>query len=190
MENQNNNMQEMEDLRNQVAEFKNRLDQQKIINEKLLSEAVHGQISWIHSMTGWAIAIELVLIPLLYFFLRNLGCSIWSFVFVVVVILGEIIFNIWNLRSIKKEQLCSCDVVTAQQKLINFKRREKIQSVIEVPLLVIWVAWVASQVHTGSKTAMIVGFILGMCFGFYLFFKEMRSVNKAIRQLEEFTRKE
>ncbi len=186
MENQNNNMQEMEDLRSQLAEFKNRLDQQKIINEKLLGEAVHGQLSWIHSMAGWATAAEVVLIPLLYFVLKMLGCSIWSFVAVALLLIGEMIFNILNTHSINREHLTSCDVVTAQQKLITFKRREKIQTAIEVPLIVIWVAWIAYEMHTGNITSIIVGFLIGLGIGCYLFFREMRSVNKAIRQYEEF----
>jgi len=189
MENQNNNMQEMEDLRSQVAEFKNRLDQQKIINEKLLGEAVHGHLSWIHSMTGWGIAIELVLIPLLYFALKMMGCSMWCYAYIVLLLIAEMIFNIWNTRSINREHLTSCDVVTAQQKLITFKRREKIQTAIEVPLIVIWVAWIAYEMHTGNVTSMIVGFLIGLSFGFYLFSKEMRSVNKAISQIDEFLNK-
>ena len=44
MENQNNNLQELEELRSQVAEFKNRMEQQEIVSRRLLKEAMKG--SW------------------------------------------------------------------------------------------------------------------------------------------------
>ena len=34
MENQNNNLQELEELRSQVAEFKNRMEQQEIVSRR------------------------------------------------------------------------------------------------------------------------------------------------------------
>ena len=36
MDNQNNNLQELEELRGQVAEFKKRMEQQEIVNLRLL----------------------------------------------------------------------------------------------------------------------------------------------------------
>ena len=44
MENQNNNFQELEELRCQVAEFKNRMEQQEIVSRHLLKEAMKGHV--------------------------------------------------------------------------------------------------------------------------------------------------
>ena len=52
MENQNN-LQELEYLRSQVAEFKNRLDQQEIVSRHLFDEAMKGHVSWIKHMGIW-----------------------------------------------------------------------------------------------------------------------------------------
>ena len=38
MENQNNNLQELEELRSQVAEFKNRIEKQEIVSRHLLAQ--------------------------------------------------------------------------------------------------------------------------------------------------------
>ncbi len=46
MENQNNSLQELEELRSQVAEFKNRVEQQEIVSRRLLKEAMKGHVSW------------------------------------------------------------------------------------------------------------------------------------------------
>ena len=59
MENQNNNLQELEELRSQVAEFKNRMEQQEIVSRHLLKEAMKGHVSWIKQMGIWVSVAEL-----------------------------------------------------------------------------------------------------------------------------------
>ena len=51
MENQNNNLQELDELRSQVAEFKNRLEQQEIVSRRMLNAAMKGHVSWIKQMS-------------------------------------------------------------------------------------------------------------------------------------------
>ena len=60
MENQNNNLQELEELRSQVAEFKNRVEQQEIVSRRLLREAMKGHVSWIKQMSIWGSVGELI----------------------------------------------------------------------------------------------------------------------------------
>lgn len=68
MENQNNNLQELEELRSQVAEFKKRVEQQEIVSRRLLREAMKGHVSWIKQMSIWGSVGELVILP--FFSLR------------------------------------------------------------------------------------------------------------------------
>ena len=60
MENQNNNLQELEELRSQVAEFKNRMEQQEIVSRRLLKEAMKGHVSWIKQMSFWGSVVTFV----------------------------------------------------------------------------------------------------------------------------------
>ena len=53
MENQDKNLQELEELRSQVAEFKSRIEQQEIVSRRMLDEAMSGHVSWIKSMNIW-----------------------------------------------------------------------------------------------------------------------------------------
>ena len=71
MENQNNNLQELEELRSQVAEFKKRVEQQEIVSRRLLREAMKGHVSWIKQMSIWGSVGELVILPLLVYALKK-----------------------------------------------------------------------------------------------------------------------
>ena len=193
MENQNFNLQELEELRSQVAEFKNRMEQQDIVSQQLLKQAMTAHVSWFKNFNVWADIICLCFMPVLALILRGIGCSWAPFIVILIILIGELIFNIWNTRSISTKYLMSDDVLTSRQRLLKFKQREKWQMVIEVPLLVLWVFWVyfdgpghTSQNQTEWAVRLIIGFVIGFGIGFYIYSREMRSLNKAIKEIDEF----
>ena len=197
MENQNNNLQELEELRSQVAEFKNRMEQQEIVSRRLLKEAMKGHVSWIKQMSIWGSVGELVILPWLVYALRSIvGVSWLPIIVIVFVIVGEAVFNFWNVSSIRDKHLAVDDVLSVQQRLITFKRRDKLYTFSILPFLFLWVVWLLFDVYYGtdipffpSSDRNLVYFVLiaSVLAAFsYLFYREMRSLNKAIKDIEEF----
>ena len=193
MENQNNNLQELEELRSQVAEFKNRMEQQEIVSQRLLKQAMTAHVSWFKKLNVWADVVCLFFMPVLALFLQKIGCSWAPFIMILIILIGELIFNVWNTRSISTKYLMSDDVLTSRQRLIKFKQRERWQTMIEVPLLVLWVFWIhfdgpgrTSQDQTEWVIRFIIAFVIGLGIGFYIYYREMRSLNKAIKEIDEF----
>jgi hypothetical protein len=197
MENQNNNLQELEELRSQVAEFKNRVEQQEIVSRRLLKEAMKGHVSWIKQMSIWGSVGELVILPWLVYALRSIvGVSWLPIIVIVFVIVGEAVFNFWNVSSIRDKHLAVDDVLSVQQRLITFKRRDKLYTFSILPFLFLWFVWLLFDVYYGtdipffpSSDRNLVYFVLiaSVLAAFsYLFYREMRSLNKAIKDIEEF----
>lgn len=197
MENQNNNLQEFEELRSQVAEFKNRMEQQEIVSSRLLKEAMKGHVSWIKQMSIWGSVGELVILPWLVYALRSIvGVSWLPIIVIVFVIVGEAVFNFWNVSSIRDKHLAVDDVLSVQQRLITFKRRDKLYTFSILPFLFLWFVWLLFDVYYGtdipffpSSDRNLVYFVLiaSVLAAFsYLFSREMRSLNKAIKDIEEF----
>jgi uncharacterized integral membrane protein len=193
MENQNNNLQELEELRSQVAEFKNRMEQQEIVNQQLLKQAMMAHVSWFKNFNVWGDVVCLFFMPVLALFLQKIGCSWAPFIMILIILIAELIFNVWNTRSISTKYLMSDDVLTSRQRLLKFKQRERWQTMIEVPLLVLWVFWInfdgpgrTSQDQTEWVIRFIIAFVIGLGIGFYIYYREMRSLNKAIKEIDEF----
>ena len=200
MENQNNNLQELEELRSQVAEFKNRMEQQEIVSRRLLKEAMKGHVSWIKQMSIWGSVGELVILPWLVYALRSIvGVSWLPIIVIVFVIVGEAVFNFWNVSTIRDKHLAVDDVLSVQQRLITFKSREKIYTFSILPFLFLWFVWLLFDVYYGtdipffpSSDRNLVYFVLiaSVLAAFsYLFYREMRSLNKAIKDIDEFAGK-
>ena len=199
MDNQNNNLQELEELRSQVAEFKNRVEQQEIVSRRLLKEAMKGHVSWIKKMSIWGSVGELVILPLLVYALRCIvGVSWLPIIAVGLVIVGEAVFNFWNVSSIRDKHLAVDDVLSVQQRLITFKRREKLYTYGILPFIFLWVVWLLFDVYHGtdipfpSSDRLLVDFVvIGITLAVlsYVFYREMRSLNKAIKNIDEFREK-
>ena len=199
MENQNNNLQELEELRSQVAEFKNRVEQQEIVSRRLLREAMKGHVSWIKQMSIWCSVGELVILPFLVYALRSIVGVSWLPIIVIgLVIVGEAVFNFWNVSTIRDKHLAVDDVLSAQQRLITFKRREKLYTYGILPFIFLWVVWLLFDVYHGtdipfpSSDRLLVDFVvIGITLAVlsYVFYREMRSLNKAIKNIDEFREK-
>lgn len=199
MENQNNSLQELEELRSQVAEFKNRVEQQEIVSRRLLKEAMKGHVSWIKQISIWCSVGELVILPFLVYALRSIVGVSWLLIIVIgLVIVGEAVFNFWNVSSIRDKHLAVDDVLSAQQRLITFKRREKLYTFGILPFIFLWVVWLLFDVYHGtdipfpSSDRLLVDFVvIGITLAVlsYVFYREMRSLNKAIKDIDEFGEK-
>ena len=201
MENQNNNFQELEELRCQVAEFKNRMEQQEIVSRHLLKEAMKGHVSWIKQMGIWVSVAELLILPLLVYALRSIvGVSWLPTIVIGLMIAGEAVFNFWNVSTIRDKHLAVDDVLSAQQRLITFKRREKLYTFGILPFVFLCVVWLLFDVYHGtdipffpSSDRLLVYFVVSVIIFavlFYVFSREMRSLNKAIKSIDEFAGKE
>ena len=200
MENLNNNLQELEELRSQVAEFKKHVEQQEIVSRRLLKEAMKGHVSWIKQMSIWGSVGELVILPFLVYALRSIVGVSWLPIIVIGLgIVGEAVFNFWNVSTIRDKHLAVDDVLSAQQRLITFKRREKLYTYGILPFIFLWVVWLLFDVYYGtnipffpSSDRLLVHFVvivITLAVFFYVFYREMRSLNKAIKNIDEFGEK-
>ena len=198
MENQNNNLQELEELRSQVAEFKNRMEQQEIVSRRLLNEAMKGHVSWIKRMNIWMSVGELAVLPLLAYLLRSIVGVSWLPIIVIgLMLISEAVFNFWNVSTIRDKHLAADNVLSAQQRLITFKRREKLYTFGILPFILLCIVWLLLDVYYGtdiplpSSDRLLVDFVtvaVGLTVVFYVFYREMRSLNKAIKEIDEFNK--
>ena len=200
MENQNNNLQELEELRSQVAEFKNRMEQQEIVSRRLLKEAMKGHVSWIKQMNIWGGVGELVILPLLVYVLRYIAGFSWLPIIAIgIVMASEAAFNFWNVSTIRDKHLALDDVLSVQQRLITFKRREKLYTFGILPFLLLWLVCIPfgffhdTDIPFPSSDRLVVYCVFIVITSVvlsYVFSREMRSLNRAIKAIDEFAGKE
>ena len=114
-------------------------------------------------------------------------------------LVGEAVFNFWNVSTIRDKHLAVDDVLSAQQRLITFKRREKLYTFGILPFMFLFVIWLLFDVYYGTDIPFfpsldrlivyIVLIIITSAVLSYVFYREMRSLNKAIKDIDEFAEK-
>ena len=197
MENQNNNLQELEQLRSQVAEFKNRLEQQEIVSRQMLEKAMKGHVSWIKQMSVWGGVVDLALVPLIVYLLKSIvGVSWLPIIAICIVMVFEAFFNFWNVSTIRDKYLAANDVINTQQRLRTYKRREKLYTFGILPFIFLWVVWLLFDVYYGTdipffpssdrNLVYFVVIVIVLAVVSSVFYREMRSLNKAIKDIDEF----
>ena len=176
------------------------MEQQEIVSRHLLKEAMKGNVSWIKRMSIWGSVGELVILPLLVYLLRSIvGVSWLPIIALGLLIVGEAVFNFWNVSTIRDKHLAADDVLSVQQRLITFKRREKLYTFGILPFLFLWVVWLLFDVYYGTdipffpssdrNLVYFVAIVVAFTILFYVFSREMRSLNNAIKNIDEFAGK-
>lgn len=200
MENQTNiptPLSEVDELREQLALFKQRIDQQEIINDRLMRHTMNARISIFTKTSVILDVIGLLAMPLILLALHSIGAPWYLGILILLAVVIELTYNIICHRKIQCLFTEGNDLLTVRRGLLKFKKSERMQMLITVPLLLLWFVAFYWQMGafdhelTGPSTrgliSSAVGIILGLlcCFGFFAW--EMHRVNLSIREIDELS---
>ena len=193
METQSNNLiPELADFRAELATFKQRLDDQQIVNDRLLRRSMKSRISPFITSSVVGDVAGLLISPLMFVAFNRLGIHWTLGAIIVLMIILELLFNIYNYHRISRLFTQPADLVTMRRGLLHFRRDERLWMITAIPIILLWTAFLwwrmdaFSQFHIGLVLGTI-GLVLGLasCFAVYLW--EMRRVSQVERELDELS---
>lgn len=200
--NNNSDFNELEQLREQMNSFKNRLDKQQIINERLVRNSMGSKMSWIKNFV-W---IEIIIVPIILFimagFHASAGLSWWLFGFLAAGLIidatGDFIIN-----RIPKSQLLSDDLVATSQRLIKMKKQRTKWFIAGMIFMIIWLVWFILEIvlrldckdqlpnYNIVVAIMVISIVVGALIGGFvawLIFRKMQKTNnQIIEQINQVT---
>jgi len=193
METQNNNLTpELSELRNQLATFKQRLDNQQIVNDRLLRRSMKARISPFPLTSIITDGIALIISPLIFVAFNRMGVH-WGFgAFIILMILIELCYNIYSYYHINKLFTQPNDIVTMRRGLLQFRRAERIWMSIAIPSILLWVLlvwWQAGALSHFQRGLVygIIGLVIGLVACFSIYAWQMRRVRQVERELDELS---
>lgn len=201
METQTNNsnipQNEVDELREQLALFKHRLDQQEIISDRLMRRSMNARISIFTKTSVIADIAVLLMMPLVFWVFSKMGISWYLGLIVLLGVIIELAYNIICHRQIQRLFTEDNDLLTVRRGLLKFKKAERQAMLISIPLLALWalaLCWqlgVFADNPTGRVAAIGIragiGFFIGSLIVFCGYFWEMRRVNHSIREIDELS---
>lgn len=198
-----NNNNELEIMRSQMASFKKQLEQQEIINRRIMSESMKKKFSWIKKM----IIGEIILIPIFlylafaakYYF----DLSWWSVATFVILLLCDV----WcdydiNMRAIKDSYYSHDNLIDTIEKLVKMKQRRAKQTAIMLTATIVMSIWllieigfhlIAINADTGMWLVLYgggTGAFIGVVVAWWIYRKMQKTNDEMIKQIEEISKEQ
>lgn len=198
-----NNNNELEIMRSQMASFKKQLEQQEIINSRIMSESMKKKFSWIKKM----IIGEIILIPIFLYLVfaakYYLDLSWWSTSTFIILLLCDV----WcdydiNMRAIKNSDYSRDNLVNTMEKLLRMKQRRTKQAAIMLITLIGLIIWFSIEISlhlmsTDADTGMwgvfyggVVGGVIGIAVSWWIYRKMQKTNDEMIKQIEEISKEQ
>ncbi len=200
-----NNMTELEQMREQMAAFKSRLDKQQIINEQLVRTSMGSKLSWIKKFVWGEIIVVPILLIIMALFHAGNGLSWWLYGFLAIGLIADATGD-YIINRIPKSQLLSGDLVETSKRLAEMKKQRTSWFVAGVIFLVIWLVWFCIEIamrldcgctlpHHGTVVAImigaiVVGALIGGVIAWLILRKMQRTNNQLIEQIEQITKED
>lgn len=197
----NNEINEILEMREQLATLKKQLDTQEIINDRLLKEAMSGKLSRINGQAIWIGVICLIMMPLGYLNFQRIGhstafCIATSALFFICFV--AMFLSHYRLR---KRDIYSGDLVTVYTEVARMRKIYKSWHYWSIPMLIVWFGWMEYEVYLNMaqedftllltiSCSAIFGGVIGGIIGLRIHKRTLRTAEDLLRQIEELRKTE
>ena len=199
METKNN---ELEEMRQQLGILKEKIDGQKLINDKLIRQSMLNKMSFMKKYT-WVSFFALLFIYYVYNDIRiTFNLSWWFYGATVIFMTFSVCFDAY-INRFNKESFLNGDLIATSLQMQRMKKLRKRSLLYGILFMTIWVSWFVIELYNGSgaanggeNTSMFygmlvgggVGLIAGVAIGIWLYLRMQRINSDIISQIEELTK--
>lgn len=192
--NENNN--ELDVMRQQLEILKNKLNEQTIVNDKLIRKAMSRKMSWIMRYIWFELLFLIPLATVCFVFMKLVVPSISWFpiIGIILLMLADVLLDFYVNRTSEKDWQ-SENLVETGHRLVWMKRMRWWQLAISLPIAIALFAWYFSgftenEMLQSMIAGGIVGGIVGFCIGIYILIKMNHTNDELIQQIHDLTKEE
>ena len=191
-----NNDFELESMRQQMNTLKNKLNQQEILNDRVMRRSMRNEVNTITRRYYIIMAVGLFMVPYGYWsFVKLAGLSLFFWIVTSIFMLICVGATYYTCRKINDPNLMNRNLVEARKKVASAKKFEADWLFFGIPAVVLWLGWFLYEVYQIHGGAIDNGFFWGGCIGgiigaicgLSLNFKTQRQYQAIIDQIEDLT---
>ena len=193
---------EFEEMRQQLGILKNKLDNQTLINDKLIRQSMLNKMSFMKKYT-WVSSLMLPYTYYVYYKVRDMFyISWWFYGFTVIFLTLSVCFDAY-INHVNKKDFLNGDLIAASLQMQRMKKLRKKSLLYVLPLMTIWVSWLFIELYNGSSAvnggantslfygAMVgggIGLVIGLAIGISIYLRMQRINSDIIQQIDELTK--
>ena len=186
----------LEEMRQQMTTLKNKLNQQEIVNDRLIRRSMRNEVSNINRRYNIIMAIGILMVPYGYWcFVKLVGLSVFFWIATSIFMLICAGATFYNSRKISDPELMSHSLVEARKKVASAKKFESNWLLFGIPAVILWMGWFfyetyqiqGGDFYNGFFLGGCVGGIIGAIIGIKIHLKTQRQYQDVIDQIEDLT---
>lgn len=194
----NNEFNELDDIRQQINAIKDKVDEQGHLNEALVKKIIQKKMKGVHRIIMLMAIIGLLCIPLYIWIKYEMNLSWYFVIFTIVMMLGGITVDYFINRMDITHM--GDDMVETARKLTQMKTNRSRATKIEICFAILWLLWFCFEKYMsdinvmGSHSAIVsvvilfvVSVIITTVVGYPIFQKMQRANDEMINQINELT---
>ncbi len=194
------NMQELNELRTQMSQLRETLDQQRIVNDRVLRSSMKRRLSWIKRYIWLEIALVPVLLIFFAFLHHALGMSWWLYGLLAVMLVVDVTVD-YRVNHIDDSQLMAGNLTDTARQLQRMKRLRAWAFAIELVPLMLWLLGLLYEFYRVAQTqsgwlqafaqgaifGTVIGCVIGLVVAVVIFVKMQRTNDDIIAQIDEIS---
>ena len=187
---------ELDELREQIALLRDKLQHQKIVSERAIGDAAQKGIGKLNTMGTISLVFGVFAVVYCTIVFHQMGFST-AFVIGTAIFLGmSAIATIYTHSSLRPIDVAHGNLVEIMQKLIRFRKIYSYWNIYSIPALLVWCFFLyydALQALSDATPFLIgggVGGVLGVILGLKRYFKIMRETDSIIAKINELMQSE
>ena len=190
METNTENYLDIESMRMQLETLKKKLDEQQIVNDKLVRRAMSNKMSWIMKFLWTELFVLLPFAVLAFINLKSMvpGMSWYPVIAILVFMLACIVIDLY-VNYTSENDWKSENLISTGMKLVKMKRLRWMQVAINLPIVFMLFVWLFYDLEFEGKDAMVcgsvVGGVIGMAIGIGVLIRMNRTNDELICQIRE-----
>ena len=182
---------ELEEMRQQMAILKNKLESQTIINDRLLRKAMSERVNWINRRYTWTIIFTLfVAAPYCWWTFKFIGMSTPFGLATELLLLYCVGYTVWCGRPLRDKHLMQGDLLQVATTVVKAKKRDGNWMLQGIPFLILWLGWFFYELYEKYGNyyifiPAIIGGLIGGGIGLNIHFKTQRKYKEILERIEE-----
>ena len=196
-ENNTNDM-ELEAMRRQMNTLKKKLDQQEIVNERIIRKSMRNTANNIKRRYYAIMALTLLMIPYTYMvFILNQGLSMAFWIATSILMLLCAGATYYNSLNVSNTNMMNRNLIEVGQNMARAKKFDANWLFFGIPAAIAWLVWLTWELYQQDSEAArymiygtICGAVLGVILGFRMHSKTQTQYQEIIDQIEDITANE
>lgn len=190
---------ELENMRLQLNTLKNKLNQQEIVNDRLIRHSMKRTAGNIKRTYIGLIFLSVLMVPYGYWVfvvLSNFSIAFWIATSIFMLVCGGATY--YNKRNLSDSNLMNNNLMEVGRRMARAKKFDADWLIIGIPGIILWLAWFFYEVYKQNHDLLMhplfwagcIGGVIGAIIGFSIHFKTQRQYQNIIEQIDDLTASE